>query len=140
MKTSSRHLENVFRLQETSSRCLQDVLIKTNIFALIIHLQKTSSRRLGQEQYICFGHTFSRRFQDVLKIPCQDAFKRFSKLLQDVLEKRLQDIFKTSCQDVMFSKCLKDLMQKRPQDIFKTSCKDVFKTFSRRIININCSY
>ena len=40
---------------------LQDVLIKTNIFTLVIHLQKTSSRHL----------------QDVLKRCLQDVFKRY---------------------------------------------------------------
>ena len=54
--------------------CLdEDVLIKTNMVALALRLQKTSSRRLGQDQYIRLGYTSSRR-----------------------LEKRLQDIFKTS--------------------------------------------
>ena len=62
-------------------RRLQDVLIKTNMFALALRLQKTSSRRLGQDQYIRLGYTSSRR-------------------LQDVLQKRLQDIFKTSCKDI----------------------------------------
>ena len=55
----------------------EDVLIKTNMFASALGLQKTSSRRLGQDQYIRLGYTSSRR-------------------LQDVLQKRLQDIFKTS--------------------------------------------
>ena len=125
MKTSSRHLENVFRLQETSSRCLQDVLIKTNIFALIIHLQKTSSRRLGQEQYICFGHTSSRRFQDVLKIPCQDAFKRFSKLLQT----SWKNVFKTSSRRLAKTSCF--------QNVSKTLCKNVLKTSSRRLVKMS---
>ena len=71
MKTSWRRL---------SSSSSEDVLIKMNIFALVIRLQKTSSRRLDQDQYIRLGHTSSRR-------------------LQDVLQKRLQDIFKTSCKD-----------------------------------------
>ena len=79
-------------------RLLQDVLIKTNIFTLLILLQKTSSRRLDQDQYIRLGHMSSRR---------------------------PQDIFKTS--------------SKRLQDVFKTFCKDVFNTFSRRIIELNCS-
>ena len=68
MKTSWRRL---------SSSSSEDVLIKTNMFALALRLQKTSSRRLGQDQYIRLGYTSSRR-------------------LQDVLQKRLQDIFKTS--------------------------------------------
>ena len=43
-----RRLEDVFRLrfQKTPWRRLQDVLIKTNMFALVLRLQKTSSRRL----------------------------------------------------------------------------------------------
>ena len=48
-------------------RRLQDVLIKTNMFALALRLQKTSSRRLGQDQYICLSHMSSRRLQDVFK-------------------------------------------------------------------------
>ena len=41
MKTSWRRLEDVFclRLQKTSSRRLQDVLIKTNTFGLVIIIQ-----------------------------------------------------------------------------------------------------
>ena len=83
MKTSWRCLEGVFRLRhrKTSSRRLQDVLIKTNMFALTLRLQKTSSRRLGQDQYIRLGYTYSRR-------------------LQDVFPRRLQDVFKTSCKNV----------------------------------------
>ena len=42
-----RRLEDVFclRFQKTSSRRLQDGLIKKNIFALVIHLQKSSWSR-----------------------------------------------------------------------------------------------
>ena len=74
-----------------------------------------SSRRLDQDQYIHLGHTSSRR-------------------LQDVLQKRLQDIMKTS------SRHIRDALLRRLQDIFETSCKDVFKTFSRRIIELICSW
>ena len=72
--------EDVFRLrlQKTSSRRLQDVLIKTNMFALALRLQKTSSRRL------------------------QDVFKTFSRRLQDVLQRYLQDVFKTYHQVKLF--------------------------------------
>ena len=64
-----RCLEVVFRLllQKTSSRRFRDVLIKTNMFAVTLRLQKTSSRRLGQDQYTRLGHMSSIRFQDVLK-------------------------------------------------------------------------
>ena len=122
-----RRLEDVFRLrlQKKSSRRLQNVLIKTNIFALVIHLQKTSSRRLGQDQYIRLGHTPSRR-------------------LQDVLQKRLQDIFKTSCKNVLktSSRRRQDVLQRCLPDVFKkyhqvkllllTNLRDVFNTFLRR--------
>ena len=37
------------------------------MFALALRLQKTSSRRLGQDQYIRLGYTSSRRLQDVFK-------------------------------------------------------------------------
>ena len=78
-------------------RRLQDVLIKTNMFALALRLQKTSSRRLGQDQYIRLGYTSSRRLQDV--------FKTSSRRLQDVLQKRLQDIFKTSSRRIIKLNC-----------------------------------
>ena len=53
-----RRLEDILRLrlQKTSSRHLQGVLIKMNIFALVIRLQKTPSR--------CLAKMFSRQFQD----------------------------------------------------------------------------
>ena len=105
MKTSWRRL---------SSSSSEDVLIKMNIFALVIRLQKTSSRRLDQDQYIRLGHTSSRRVQDV--------FKTFSRHLQDVLPRCLQDVFMTSCKNV-----------------FKTSLRlleDVLKTSSRRFQDV----
>ena len=109
-------------------RCLQDVFIKTNMFTLALHLQKTSSRRLGQDQYILLGHTSSRRLQNV--------FKMSSRRLQDVLSKRLQDVFKTS------SRRLQDVLQRYLQDVFKTYHQvklflltrlwEAFNTFLRR--------
>ena len=53
-------------------RRLQGVLVKINIFVLVI------------------------RLQNVFKTSFQDVFKTFSRRLQEVLQKRLQDIFKTS--------------------------------------------
>ena len=64
-------------------RLLQDVLIKTNIFTLLILLQKTSSRRLDQDQYIRLGHMSSRRLQDVLKMSCQELFKTSSRCFEE---------------------------------------------------------
>ena len=67
--------EDVFRLrlQKTSSSRLQDVLIKTNIFAIVIRLQKTSSRRL--QEVLVKTNIF------VLAIHPKDVFKKFSRRL-----------------------------------------------------------
>ena len=114
-------------LQKKSS----GVFIKTNIFALVIRLQKTSSRCLEQSN-IRLGYTFSRRLQDVFKTSSK-PLQGVSRCLLDILKRSCWDVFKTS------SKRLQEVLQKRLQDIFKTSCKDVFKTFSSRIIKLNCS-
>ena len=103
------------------SRRLQDVFIKTN--ALLIRLQKTSSRRLHQDQHIRLGHTSSRRLQDVFKTSSrrlQDVFKTSSRRLQDVLKtssRYLQDVFKTYYQVKLF---------------LVTQFQDVFETYSKR--------
>ena len=99
--------EDVFRLrlQKTSLRRLQGVLMKTNIFLLIIRLQNTSSRRLqdvlvNTNIFVLSIHlqdvfkTFSRQLQDVFKTSCYNVFKTSSKHLQDVSQIRLEDIFK----------------------------------------------
>ena len=72
-------------------RRLQDVLIKTNMFALTLRLQKTSSSRLGQDQYVCLGHMSSRRLQDLFKA----SSKTSSRCLQDIFKTSCKDIFKT---------------------------------------------
>ena len=90
LKTSWRRLEDVFRLR------LQYVLIKTNIFALIIHLQKISSRRLDQDQYFRRCHASSRHLQGVLQKRLQDVFKTFWRRLLEVLKtssRRLANVF-----------------------------------------------
>ena len=97
-----------------SSSASEDVLIKANIFALLIRLQRT----------------LLRRFQDVsiktkifvLVILLQDVFKTFSRCLQDVFKTSLRRFTKTS--------------QNRLQDVFKTSCKNVFKTSSRSLQDV----
>ena len=117
------------------SRRLQDFMIKTNILALLIRLQKTSSRRLDQDQYIGLGHRSSRRLQDV--------FKTSSRHLQDVSKtssRRLQDILKMS------SWHLQDVLQRCLQDVFETyyqvklflvtQFQDVFETYSKRFWDV----
>ena len=80
---------------------LQDVLIKTNIFALVIHLQdvfETSLRCLPKRLQGIFK-TFSRCLHDIFKTSCKDVFKTLSRRIS------------SSCTvlDNMFSRCLQDV-------------------------------
>ena len=87
-------------LQKTSSRRLQDVLVRTNIFVLAIRLQdvlKKVSRRLQDVLQDIFKKS-SRCFEDVL----ENVFKTFSRRLQDVLQRYLQDVCKTYYQVKLF--------------------------------------
>ena len=155
--------QQTFVLLKTSfilvfKRRLQDVLIKTNIFALLIRLQKTSWSRPIYSSWSYVFKTCSRRFQDVFKTSCQDdfktssrhfedVFKTFSRRLQDILLRRFEVIFKTSSKRLAktSSRHLQDVFKtfwKRHQDPFKTyhwvnlflfsRFQDVFETFSKR--------
>ena len=62
-------------------------LIKTNIFALALGLQKTPSRRL--QDVLVKTNIF------VLATCLRDFFKTSSRHLEDVLQRYLQDVFKT---------------------------------------------
>ena len=102
----SRRRQDIFRLrlQKTSSRRLQVIFIKTNIFALAL--------------------IFRRRLQDVLvktnifviAVRLQDVFKMFSRRLQGVLPKHRRDVLKTS-----FSRRPAKTSSRRLQHIFKKS-------------------
>ena len=92
--------QQTFVLMKTSWRCLsssssEDVLIKTNMFALALRLQKTSSRRLGQNQYIRLGHTSSRLLQGGFNTSLRRLAKASSRHLQDVFQRCLQNVFET---------------------------------------------
>ena len=109
MKTSSRLLEDVFHLR------LQDVLIKTNIFTLVIRLLdvfKTSWSRPIYSPWLYVFKTSSRRFQDVFKISSRRFQNVLQKRLQDVLQKRFQDVFKTPSRPLakIFSRCFQDVL------------------------------
>ena len=146
MKKSWKHLQGVFRLrlQKTSSRPVQDVLIKTNIFALNKCLQKTSLRRvkdiLSETNLFVLTinlqdvfKTFSKRFQDVFKTYSRRLAKTSWRHLGDVFKtcaRRVQNVFKVSCKNLF--KASSVLLQ----DILKTFCKDVFKTISIHITKI----
>ena len=88
-----RMAQQTFVLMKTSfififRRPLEDALIKTNIFTLVIPLQKTSWSRPIYSCRLYVFKTSLRRFQDVFKMFCQDVLKTYSR--------RLRDIFKTS--------------------------------------------
>ena len=113
------NLEDIFclRLQKTSSRRLQDLLIKINIFVLVTHLQAVFK-------------IFSRRLQDIFKTSCQDVLQRrlqkSSRSLQDVLQERLQDIFKT--------------FLRRLRDVFETSSRHLAKASLRHLAKISSTH
>ena len=88
----------------TFRRRLQDALMKTNIFSLIIRLQKTSSRRLDEDKYILINHTSSVRLG-------QDQYIR----LIHTSSRRLEDVFKTS--------------SRRPANTSWWHLQDVLKTY-----------
>ena len=102
----------------------------------VIRLEKTSSRRFDQDEYIFLSHTFSRCLQDIFQTSLRLLQDVFPRRLQGVLKKRLQDIFKMS--------------SRRPQHEFKiyhqvklfllTRLQDLFKAFSRRIQDVFETY
>ena len=91
------------RLDEDVLKTSFVFVFKTNMFALALLLQKTSSRRLGQDQYIRLGYTSSRRLQDVFKTSSRRLAKTSSRHLQDVLQRYLQDVFKAYHQVKLFA-------------------------------------
>ena len=138
---------------------LDDVLIKTNIFAWALRLQKTSSRCLQDFLVsIRLDHTSSRHLKDVLKTfwrGFQDVFKTSSRRLQNIFQTSSKNVFKTSSrrlpktssrhlEDVLqtSSRHLEDVLQRYIQGVFKTyhqvkvflltRLQEVFNTFLRR--------
>ena len=120
MKTSSKSLEDVFRLG----------------------LQKTSSRRLDQDEYVCPSLTSSEdEFKTSSNVLVKTNILALAMRLQDVFQRRLQNVFKTSTrrlQDVFktSSRLLAQTSWRHLQNVFKTSSRrfeDVFKTSSTRL-------
>ena len=120
--------EDVFRLrvQKTSSRRLQDVLIKTNIFPILIRLQKTSWSRPIYSSCSYVFKTSSRRLQEVLPRCLQNVFKTSSRRLAKTSSRHLQDAFDTFWRSL--------------QDVFKTSSRRLAKVSSRRFQDVSSSY
>ena len=71
---SSSYTVLVNKFFKMSSRRLQDVLIKTNIFVLVIRLQD-----VFKTSYQDVFKTSSRRLQDIFKTSCKDVFKTLSR-------------------------------------------------------------
>ena len=85
------HQDEHVCLSLTSSKRLQDVLVKANIFVLAIRLQdvfKTSWSRPIYSSWLYFFKTSSRHFQD--------AFKTFSRRLVKSSSRRFEKVFKRS--------------------------------------------
>ena len=74
---------------------LQDVLIKTNVFVLIIRLQKTPSRHFQDVLVRANIFVLAIRLQDVFKTSCKNVFNTSSRRLQGVLKTSCKDVFKT---------------------------------------------
>ena len=123
-------------------RRLQDALIKTNIFTILIRLQKTSWRRLEdvfKTSSRLLAKASSKPFEDVFKTSCENVFKTPSRRFQDIFKtssRRIEDVFNTSLrhlQDVL-QRCLEDAFKAYHQVILflLTSFQDVFRTYSQR--------
>ena len=115
--------EEVFKTswRRLSSLPSEDVLIKTNIFTLVIRLQKTFSKRL--QDFLVKTNIFvlAIRFQDVFKTSCKNVFKTSSRRFQDILQICLQDVFKTYHQVKLF-------LLTCPQEVFNTFLRRTAKT------------
>ena len=110
--------QQTFVLMKTSWKHLQDVLIKTNMFALALRLQKTSWSRPIYSSWPYVFKTSSTHFQDV--------FKTSSRCLAKMSSRRFQGDFKTSCKNAFKTS------SRRLQGVLKTHSRhvqDVFKTY-----------
>ena len=122
MRTSWRRLEDVFRLrlQKKSSRRLQDVLMKTNIFLLIYvfgrRLQDVFKTSWSRRIYLSCPYFFKTSCKNVFKTSSRRFAKTSSKHLANMSWRHLQDVLKTYHQVKLF---------------LLTSHWEVFNTFVR---------
>ena len=120
MKTSWKRLEKVFHLR----------------------LQKTSSRRLDQDDYTCLSHMHS---EDIFKNSwSRPKYLSSSYVLKTFSKTSSKNVFKTSSRRLQtLSRHLQDILQRCLQDVFKTHhqvklfllthLRDVFNTFLKHI-------
>ena len=127
-----------------SSKRLQDVLVKTNIFVLAIRLQdvfKTFSRRLED--------VFQKRLQDILKTSLRRLEKISSRYFQDVSlsstvlvnksSRRIQLVSKTLCIEAYLQK---DLLRSHFWEIYSQCTKfaRVIKISQVLVLHFTTSY
>ena len=113
-------------------RRLEDILIKMSVFALVLHLQKTSSRRLQEVLVKANIFVLAISIHGVFKTSCKNIFKTSSRRLKDVLKtssRRLQDVLKTSSRR----------LEKRLQVVFMTSSRRLAKIASRHFEDVSSS-
>ena len=101
-----------------------NIRLNEDVFSL--RLQKTSWRRLDQDEYVRLSLTSSRRLQDVLPRCLQEVFKTSSRRLAKTSSRHLQDVFKTYYQVKVF-------LVTQFQDIFETYSKRFWDVLLRRL-------
>ena len=96
-----RHHEDIF--------CLRlEVLIKTNIFPLVIRLQNTSSRCVDQDKYIRLSHSLSKLLQEFVITSSKSVLKMFLRCHQDVFKTYYQvKLFFLTCLEGLFNAFLR---------------------------------
>ena len=108
------------------------VLMKTNIFALLKCLQKTSGSRSIYSSWSYVFKTSSRRVQDTLRKRLQDIFKTSSRRFQDGFKTSLKRLAKTSSKRLakMSSRRLVKTSSRHLQDIVLQRClQEIFETY-----------
>ena len=118
-RISSSSSEDVFKtswlrriysshLQKTSWRRFQDVLVKTNIFVLVIDFQdvfKTSSRYLQDMSSRCLQRNNLSSYKTLCKISsrrlCEDETLLRWRRVKDVFKTCLEEVFKMSWRPII---------------------------------------
>ena len=126
---------------------LQDVFIKTNIFALLIRLRKRSWSRQIYSSWSYVFNTSSRRFQDVFKTSSsREIYSPYSRLQKTSWTRPIYSsksyVFKTSLRRLAnsSSRHLQDVLLRGFQDVFKMSSRCLAKMSSRRLQDLFKTY
>ena len=106
--------------------------IRLNEDVFRLRLQKTSSRRLDQDEYVRLSLTSS---EDVFKTSWSRPIYSSWLYVFKTSSRRFQDVFKTSSRRLAktSSRHLQDVLLRRFQEVFKTSSRLLAKMCSRRL-------